>query len=115
MIGKGPKQDRETIINFNEESDTASIWTASEVVYRRLMKIGYIPSQDSERSAVFTMPKRDIRLPRPKQVMSEARREKIKEGLKAKRDGGTLPLYPSSGSGLDDAKPQRTQIFDENS
>jgi len=104
MKGKGLKQERETIINFNEESDTASIWTASEVVYRRLKKLGYTPSQDNERSAVFQMPKRDIKLPRPKRVMSEARRERIRESLKAKRNGGTLPILPTSGSGLDDAK-----------
>ena len=42
MIGKGPKQDRETIINFNEESDKASVWTASEVVYRRLIKLAHV-------------------------------------------------------------------------
>ena len=47
MKGKGPKHERETIINFNEEDDTASIWTATEVVYRRLMKLGYMPSRDT--------------------------------------------------------------------
>jgi hypothetical protein len=105
MIGKGPKQDRETIINFNEESDKASVWTASEVVYRRMLKLGYTPSQDNERSAVFELPKRDIKLPRPKRVMSEARREKIRESLKAKRNTPTLPVLPTSGTSLDDAKP----------
>jgi hypothetical protein len=105
MIGKGPKQDRETIINFNEGSDTASIWTASEVVYRRMVKLGYMPSQDNERSAVFELPKRDVKLPRPKRVMSEARREKIRESLKAKRNTPTLPVLPTSGTSLDDAKP----------
>ena len=105
MKGKGPKNERETIINFNEESDKASIWTASEVVYRRLLKLGYVPSQDNERSAVFEMLKRDVTLPRPKRVMSEARRQKIKESLKAKRGGGTLPVLPTSGTSLDDAKP----------
>ena len=105
MTGKGPKYERETIINFNEESDTASIWTASEVVYRRLKNLGYMPPQDNERSAVFEMPKCDIKLPRAKRIMSEARREKIKEGLRAKRDGGTLAVLPTSGSSLDDAKP----------
>jgi hypothetical protein len=105
MIGKGPKQDRETIINFNEESDKASVWTASEVVYRRMLKLGYTPSQDNERSAVFELPKRDVKLPRPKRVMSEARREKIKESLKAKRNTPTLSVLPTSGTSLDDAKP----------
>ena len=106
MTPKGPRSERETVINFNEEDDTASIWTASEVVYRRLMKLGYMPSQDNERSAVFEMPKRDVKLPRPKRVMSEARRERIRESLKAKRIYPTLPVFPISGSGLDDAKAE---------
>jgi hypothetical protein len=29
MKGSGPLHERETIINFNEEGDEASIWTAS--------------------------------------------------------------------------------------
>ena len=102
---------RETIINFNEESDMASIWTASEVVYRRLMKLGYGPSQDNERSAVFEIPKRDVRLPRPKRAMSEARRERIRESLKAKRIYPTLPVFPISGSGLDDAKQNKASCL----
>jgi hypothetical protein len=89
MKGKGLRQERETIINFNEESDIASIWTASKIVCRRLKKLGYVSLQDNERSAVFEMPKRDIKLPRPRRVMSEARRERIRESLKAKRNGGT--------------------------
>jgi hypothetical protein len=58
MKGKGLRQERETIINFNEESDIASIWTASKIVCRRLKKLGYVSLQDNERSAVFEMPKR---------------------------------------------------------
>ena len=38
MKGKGPRIERETVIGFNHEEDTASIWTASEVIYRRLVK-----------------------------------------------------------------------------
>ncbi len=49
MKGKGPRSERETIINFNEEDETASIWTASEPVYRRFMKLGYQPVSESER------------------------------------------------------------------
>ena len=75
MEGKGIRAERETIINFNEEDDEASVWTASETVYRRLIKLGYVPHQDNERSAVFKMPKRDIRLPRPKRQVTEAQRE----------------------------------------
>ena len=75
MKGKGPRSERETIINFNEEDETASIWTASETVYRRLMKLGYQPASESDRSATFKMPKRDIKLPRPKRQATEAQRQ----------------------------------------
>jgi hypothetical protein len=104
MTGKGSKRERETIINFNEESETASIWTASEVIHRRLLKLGYMPSQDNERSAVFEIPKRDIKLPRPKRTMSEAQRQKLTAMRGAKRNRGTLPILPFTGSSLDDAK-----------
>jgi hypothetical protein len=62
------KQERETIIGFNEEEETASIWTASETVYRRLLKrLGraYL-SEDSERHAVFIFPAEFLALPRAK-------------------------------------------------
>lgn len=94
MKGNGPKHERETIINFNEEDDTASIWTASETVYRRLRKLGYMPSEDGERHAVFTMPKREVKLPRPKRAVSEAQRERLRT-LKPRREGVTLAVLPS--------------------
>lgn len=65
MIGKGPRHERETTIVFNEEEPIATIWTASEQVYRRLKKNGYMPDSESDRSASFTIPKKQIRLPRP--------------------------------------------------
>ena len=85
MKGKGPKSERETIINFNEEDDTASIWTASDAVYRRLMKrLGreYL-TEDSERHAVFTFPKELISLPRvkAKRVLTDAQRAKLRDRL----------------------------------
>lgn len=38
MKGKGPKRERETIINFNEDDETATVWTASGSVYNKLLK-----------------------------------------------------------------------------
>lgn len=89
MKAKGIRRERETIINFNEEDGTASVWTASETIYRRLIKLGYIPSQDNERSATFEMPKRDVRLPRPsrRQKMSEEHKRKLQKGLQSFRKG----------------------------
>lgn len=82
MKGKGARLERETIINFNEVDETASIWTASEVVYRKLVKRGYTPREDEERHAVFEMPKRDIKLPRPKRQMTDAQRERAAANAK---------------------------------
>ena len=57
MRGKAPKHERETVIIFNEEETTASVWTESETVYRRLRKAGYIPAKDNGRSASFELPR----------------------------------------------------------
>jgi len=68
MKGEGPRIERETTIVFNEEEGTASIWTASDTVYRRLLKrLGraYL-TEDGERHAVFAFPKEFIGLPRLK-------------------------------------------------
>ncbi len=64
MTGKGPRLERETTITFNEVEDTASIWTASAVTYRRLRKMGYSPTQDRDRSANFEIPKKRVVLTR---------------------------------------------------
>ena len=63
MRGSGPREERETIINFNEADSLATIWTASETVYRRLKKRGWSPSIDEERHAEFRVPKGRVRLP----------------------------------------------------
>jgi len=78
MKGKGLRRERETIINFNEEEETASIWTASETVYRRLLKrLGrqYL-TEDGERHAEFKFPKQLISRPRvkAKRVLTDAQR-----------------------------------------
>jgi hypothetical protein len=70
MRAKGTRQDRETIISFNEGEDIGSIWTFSQVTYRRLKKLGYNPILDNEKSAKFLIPKSEIRLPRPKRKLT---------------------------------------------
>src|SRR5262245_47558085 len=64
MEGKGQRFERETVIMFNEEEAEAAIWTASETIYRRLIKrLGrtYL-AEDGERHAVFKFPKEFISL-----------------------------------------------------
>ena len=81
MKGNGPREERETIINFNEAEDTASVWTASETVYRRLLKrLGraYL-TEDSERHAIFTFPINFVDLPKvkTKRELDPTRRAKL--------------------------------------
>lgn len=69
MKASGPREERETIINLNEADDMASIWTASDVIYRRLLKrLGraYL-TEDGERHAIFEFPSSFITLPRAKE------------------------------------------------
>src|SRR5215472_10474194 len=89
MKGKDQKHERETIINFNEEDDTASIWTASEGVYRRLLKrLGraYL-TEDGDRHAVFTFPVNFLDLPRvkAKRELDPGRRAKLAAQMAERR------------------------------
>lgn len=65
MKATGLREERETIVRWDEDSDTAEVWTASEVTYRRMIKRGWQPVLDGDRSAVFNVPKGQVRLPRP--------------------------------------------------
>jgi hypothetical protein len=73
MRGMGAKFERETVITFNETESSASVWTASETVYRRLKNLGYVPMQDNERSAVFEVPRGLVKIlrERPKRKLTE--------------------------------------------
>lgn len=68
MKAQGIKSERETIIRFDEEGATVSIWTASDVIFRRLLKrLGraYL-TEDGERHAVFEFPVEWLILPKSK-------------------------------------------------
>jgi len=58
MKGHGPRYERDASIIMNEPSEEATIWTASQVIYRRLLKrLG--PSslvKNEETSAEFMFP-----------------------------------------------------------
>jgi hypothetical protein len=64
MKAIGPGYERETIIRFDDDSDTAELWTASATYYRRMIKRGFVPVEDGERHAVFKFPKKSVKLPR---------------------------------------------------
>ncbi len=95
MKGKGPRIERETSIVWNEEEDKALIWTASEITYRKLKKLGYFPTEDRDRSATFVVPKRDIRMPKPKdEARSRRSKERVAAGIAGFGSGRRLGHEP---------------------
>ncbi len=99
MKGKSVRQERETVINYNEADASASIWTASERVYRKLMKLGYEPVKDTERSATFEIPKKRVSI--RKAVATSNKQLKALERARAKAklrsNGDTLKLQAQNG------------------
>jgi antibiotic biosynthesis monooxygenase (ABM) superfamily enzyme len=101
MRGKGPRIERETIIRFDEVSPTAEIWTASEPFYRKLLKEGYVPKADSDRSASFDVPKRSVVI-RKQRSLSEKQRQVLQRhgfssggprlSLETATEGGQISL-----------------------
>jgi len=99
MKGKGIRQERETVINYNEADASASIWTASESVYRRLMKQGYKPVEDTERSATFEIPKRCVSIRKPITISNKQLKalERARAKAKLRSNGDLLKLQGQNG------------------
>jgi hypothetical protein len=88
MKGKGPRIERETIVRWDEVNPMADVWTASEPVYRKLIKQGHRPKEDGERSASFEVPKRFVSI-RPARVLTEKQRAVLQNNKFA--SGSTRP------------------------
>jgi hypothetical protein len=84
--GKGSRQERESVIRFDEESSEANVWTASEVMYRKLKKLGFIPVEDRDRSATFRIPKKCVSIRKPR-VLTKEQREALRKRGKALGNG----------------------------
>ena len=96
MTPKGPRSERETVINFNEEDDSATIWTASGVIHNRLMKRlsrAYL-TEDGDRHSEWKVPNRLIRLPMAPKPVSENRLEALRARTPIRPGGkGQSPLF----------------------
>ena len=99
MKGQGIKGERETVINYNEADSSASIWTASERVYRRLKKQGYEPVEDTERSATFKIPKKRVSIRKPISTSNKQLKalEKARTKANLRSNGDPLKLQAQNG------------------
>ena len=86
MTAKGPRSERETVINFNEEEETATIWTASSPMDKRFGKLGLEVIEEGDRHTVFKCLKSQVKVRRPR-VLSPQQLEAAKEKAKRMRRG----------------------------
>ncbi len=93
-----PAAERETVIQFDEESKFARIWSASPKVLRKLARLGLVPVRESRRRSgelwgkEFKVPLPDFRWQiRPRRQLSASEREARTQQLlqyRRKQDAG---------------------------
>ena len=80
------KIERETVIIFNEEEDTARVWSASPKMINKLQKLGFKgESRGTVESKFFELPKKSVSLRKvrtSKNIMSKEALAKCKERMK---------------------------------
>ena len=81
MKAKGLQEERETVLIWNDTDDAATLWTASNTTFRRMLKRGFTPKEDGERHALFEFPKKSVKLPRfGKSKRGFGPRKKVEDG-----------------------------------
>ena len=80
-------EERETIISFDETPDDATIFTFSRTWQRHLEnKLGLVPTMTTKEGArEYHLPKKRIRMPQPKKILSEEQRQKLGKRLRETR------------------------------
>ena len=80
------KQEQETIINFNQGEDTASIYTCSKAWMRHCEKILKLkPTTKYSYAREYECPKAWIKFPRKPRKLSEINKIKLRQRLSRKR------------------------------
>ena len=77
--------EKETIVNYNESEDTATVYTCSPSLIRKLKKLGYSIVSEDKASFTFKCPKRCISFRSPKKRQSKPMSEETKEKIKKAR------------------------------
>jgi hypothetical protein len=83
------KCEQETIIRWDEESRTVTVWSASRVVLRKLARLGLTPTRESRRRT-GELHGREYRVPLTR----------FRWGLKSRRKGRFLPRKPHMEASL---------------
>jgi hypothetical protein len=103
MTPKGPRSERETVIDFNEEEETATIWTASGPMDRRFRKLGLKVIEEGDRNAVFQCPKSQVKIRREK-VLSAERRASLSNRMRLARQGQAITTAKRASRGMSEGQ-----------
>jgi hypothetical protein len=102
-MGRLTRQEMETIICFNEQEDTASIFTYNKAWQRHLEgKLSLKPIMDNRFGGKeYELSKKRIKPPRAPKKLSAEVREKLSENLKNTRNlrSGNTNILGKSGGG----------------
>jgi hypothetical protein len=101
MKGKGPRSERETVINFNEEEETATIWTASGPMDKRLRKLGLEVIEEGGRHTVFKCLKSQAKIRRLK-VLSADYKASLSNRMRLARQDQAITTAKRASRGIPD-------------
>jgi hypothetical protein len=89
MTPKGPRSERETVINFNAEDETATVWTASGPIERRLRKLGLEVIEEGNRLTVFKCLKSQVKVQRRRVLSPELLEAARENAMRLRLRGAT--------------------------
>jgi hypothetical protein len=101
MTPKGPRSERETVINFNEEEETATIWTASGPMDKRLRKLGLEVIEEGDRHTVFKCLKSQAKIRRLK-VLSADYKASLSNRMRSARQDQAITTAKRASRGIPD-------------
>lgn len=76
------REEQETIIRFDEATKEAELYTASPIVYRRMIKRGFKAEVLDNKSWTFSIPRKAVRLPSKPRQLSKELKAKMSERAK---------------------------------
>jgi hypothetical protein len=106
MTPKGPRRERETVINCNEEDETATIWTASGPMDKRFRKLGLEVIEEGERHTVFRCLRSQVKVRRMK-VLSADYKASLSNRMRLARQDQAITTAKKASRGILDGSGNR--------
>jgi len=103
MTPEGLRSERETVINFNEEDETATIWTASGPMDKRLRKLGLEVIEEGDRHTVFKCLRSQVKVRRLK-ALSADYKATLSNRMRLARQGQAITTAKKASRGMSEGQ-----------